>query len=241
MDMLKVNGLTKRYANGDGVENLHFTVRSGEVVALLGPNGAGKTTTMRCITGLYRPDQGEILIDKHPPGSVEALRMTAFIPDQSFLYPILTVAEHIQFRARAFHVPKSQLKEKVLSALQEVNLLQLADRMSGQLSRGQKQRVILAGAVVQDASLYIFDEPTIGLDIPAKMWLSKWITSKAAEHRTILVSTHSLEFVLETAHRVLLIRDGCLVKEMTVPKNQEQWPPWKEEVILALGEWAENE
>lgn len=240
MEILQVSDLTKKYANGEGVERLSFFVHKGEIVALLGPNGAGKTTTIRCIAGLYEPDRGEIRIGGFRPGSTNAQQMIALIPDHPYLYPTLTVAEHVQFRARAFNVPKNRLKEKVLSALAEVNMDGMADRICGQLSRGQKQRVLLAGAIVRHASLYILDEPTVGLDIPSKQWLAEWLAAQANRQGAALVSTHSLEFVLETAHRVLLIRDGCLVREMAVPRNPEEWPAWRDEVIRVLGKWEDD-
>ncbi|UHA71981.1 ABC transporter ATP-binding protein [Paenibacillus sp. 481] len=240
MDILKVVNLQKKYENGDGVDDVQFCIQAGEIVALLGPNGAGKTTTIRCITGLYRPDQGHISIGNHTPGSVAAQQMVAFIPDQPFLYPTLTIAEHVQFRAKAFKVPKQQLKERVMQALAEVHLTDLADRMSGHLSRGQKQRAILAGAIVQNANLYVLDEPTVGLDIPAKQWLAKWLTAKAEQKCGVFICTHSLEFVLEIAHRVLLIQEGRIVKEMSVPKHEADWPEWRKDVIHALGEWTEH-
>lgn len=240
MVAIQINGLTKKFANGDGVEQVTLSVRKGEIVALLGPNGAGKTTTLRCLTGMYKPDQGSLLLEGFPAGSVQAQKITAFIPDHPYLYPALTVGEHVQFRARAFHVDRKCLKEKVLQALTDVHLEQLVDRMSGELSRGQKQRVLLAGAAVQDAKLYVLDEPTVGLDIPAKQWLAKWLRTKAQQQCAILVSTHSLEFVLETAHRVLLIQGGCMASEMAVPKEEATWPKWKQEVIRALGEWTDD-
>ncbi|MED0702379.1 ABC transporter ATP-binding protein [Aeribacillus composti] len=240
MNIIQVTNLKKKYRNGDGVEDITFSVHSGEIVALLGPNGAGKTTTIRCLAGLYTPDDGTIKIAGHSPGTVEAQQSASLIPDHPYLYPTLTVAEHLQFRARAFKVEKKDLQKKVYEALKEVNIESLADRLSGQLSRGQKQRVILAGAIIQNASIYILDEPTIGLDISSKQWLANWLVRKSKHHSAILISTHSLEFVLETANRVLLIREGRIVKEMAVPKNNEEYPAWKQEVIRSLGDWSND-
>ena len=240
MELLTVRDLVKEYRNGDGVHGLTFAVKRGEVVALLGPNGAGKTTTIRCIAGMFRPDRGEILIGGHRAGTAAALEQVALIPDQPHLYPMLTVAEHLQFRARSIKVGKQELRNRVIQALAEVNMEALADRESGQLSKGQKQRVILAGAVLQEASVYLMDEPTVGLDIPSKKWLAEWIRRKAKEQAAVLVSTHSLEFVMETAQRVLLIRDGTLMTEMKVPLASDERQSWKDEVIRKLGEWSDG-
>ncbi|NTU27666.1 ABC transporter ATP-binding protein [Bacillus tequilensis] len=240
MQLMQVQDLSKCYRNGDGIEHLSFSIQRGEIVALLGPNGAGKTTTIRCLTGLYKPDKGNILIDGSPPGHVNVQKKVALIPDQPYLYPTLTAAEHIQFRARGFHQDKKDLKERVYDALKEVHLEEKADELCGQLSRGQKQRVVLAGAIVQDALLYILDEPTVGLDIPSKQWLSNWLKAKADQGCAAFVSTHSLEFVLEAADRVLLIRDGELMKSLSVPQFKEAQSEWRKEVIRLLGEWSDE-
>lgn len=240
MEIVSVKDLVKKYRNGDGVHGLSFGVKKGEVVALLGPNGAGKTTTIRCIAGMFQPDRGEIRIGGYKAGTAEALELVALIPDQPHLYPVLTVAEHLQFRARSMKVGKRALRDKVMQALAEVHMEALADRVSGQLSKGQKQRVVLAGAVLQEAAVYLLDEPTVGLDIPAKQWLADWIKRKAAAQAAVLVSTHSLEFVIETAQRVLLIRDGALMAEMDVPTSSEELQSWKDEVIGTLGAWSDD-
>ncbi|OBA03761.1 multidrug ABC transporter ATP-binding protein [Bacillus subtilis] len=236
MQLMQVQDLSKCYRNGDGIEHLSFSIQRGEIVALLGPNGAGKTTTIRCLTGLYKPDKGNILIDGSPPGHVSVQKKVA----QPYLYPTLTAAEHIQFRARGFHQGKKGLKERVYYALKEVHLEEKANELCGQLSRGQKQRVVLAGAIVQDALLYILDEPTVGLDIPSKQWLSNWLKVKADQGCAAFVSTHSLEFVLETADRVLLLRDGELMKSLSVPRFKEEQSEWRKEVIRLLGEWSDE-
>ena len=112
------------------------------------------------------------------------------------------------------------------------------NELCGRLSRGQKQRVVLAGAIVQDASLFILDEPTVGLDIPSKQWLSDWLIQKSRQGGSVLVSTHSLEFVLDTASRVILIRDGDIMKSIDVPQLKEEQIKWRAEVIQLLGEWS---
>lgn len=240
MKIMQVKNLTKKYHNGEGIDQLSFSIHAGEIVALLGPNGAGKTTTIRCITGLYKSDNGDIEINGLRPGDNRVQRMVTLLPDQPYLYPSLTVAEHLQFRAKAFNI-KENIQEKVQEALKKVNMEGKADRITGQLSRGQKQRAVLAGAIIQDALLYILDEPTVGLDIPSKQWLSQWLINKAKnEGAAALVSTHSLDFVLETAHRVLLIRDGILIKEIDVPENQKDYLAWKQEVIDLLGDWSDD-
>lgn len=233
--MLTVEGITKTYKNGDGVKDLTFHIKRGQIVALLGPNGAGKTTTIRCIVGLYSPLAGNIYIDGKKPGSLDSQTMTAFIPDTPHLYPSLTVSEHVQFKARAYNIPKNRLKDTVYKALEEVGIYDLKDRQCGQLSKGQKQRVILSSAIVQEANLFVLDEPTIGLDIPSKQWLSKWLLEKAEANKSVLISTHSLEFALEVADRICLIKNGKLVKDIKVPAEDEKWGRFREQIITDIG------
>ncbi|AHD04311.1 ABC transporter ATP-binding protein [Paenibacillus larvae] len=233
--MLTVNNLEKRYSNGDGVHNISFSVEAGEIVGLLGANGAGKTTTLRCITGLYLPDTGDIRIRGAYPGSVEAQKATAFIPDTPYLYPTLTVAEHLQFKAKAFGTAKEHLEDKVYHVLEEVGLEKFSDRLSGNLSKGQKQRVMLAAAILQEADLIIFDEPTVGLDIPSKQWLAHWIKKNAMDKRSILISSHSLDFVIETTYRVILIEQGELKSSKPVPKGKAELQAWCNGIIEELG------
>jgi ABC-2 type transport system ATP-binding protein len=239
--MLHIKNLVKRFPNGDGINNISFSVDFGDIVGLLGANGAGKTTTLRCIAGLLLPDTGEIRVNSYYPGSVKAQKSTAFIPDTPFLYPALTVAEHLQFKAKAFGVSKANLKEKVYSALREVNLEEFADRLSGNLSKGQKQRVMLAAAILQEADLIIFDEPTVGLDIPSKQWLALWIKKTASNNRSILISSHSLDFVSEVSNRVILIENGEIRSSKEVPKDKSKLKTWCNTIIVELGGIIEHE
>lgn len=232
--LLEVRGLVKRFPGGEGVSGVDLHIKKGEIIGFLGANGAGKTTTLRCIAGFYRPEEGEILVGGHKPGSSTAQYITAFIPDNPALYPVLTVAEHLQFRAKAFGAKGKVMKDKVQNALREVKLEEYADRPTGNLSRGQKQRVILAGAIIQEAEVYLFDEPTVGLDIPSKQWLAEWIRQLAAVGKGVMISSHSLDFVSETAQRVLLLHKGRLIGEKEVPSVETARSGWNEEVISIL-------
>lgn len=239
--MLTVERLNKTYKNGDGIKNLTFNIERGQIVALLGPNGAGKTTTIRCIVGLYSPLSGHIYINGKKPGTLDIQKATAFIPDTPHLYPSLTISEHVQFKARAYNVPKDKIKDTVHKALREVDIYDLRDRQCGQLSKGQKQRVILASAIVQDADLFVLDEPTVGLDIPSKQWLSKWLREKAENNKSVLISTHSLEFALEVAGRICLIKNGKLIKDIMIPDEDKKWGEFREQIISCIGGNPKND
>jgi ABC-2 type transport system ATP-binding protein len=167
--------------------------------------------------------------------------MITFLPDNPSLYPTLTVAEHLQFKAKAFRTPKELLRKKVEYALEVVNLESYADRYAGNLSRGQKQRVLLAGAILQDAELYLLDEPTVGLDIPSKQWLTQWVKKNAENQKSVLISSHSLDFILETAHRVLLLKDGKIMGERYIPSNHEEIDSFCKQVIRDLGGVVEDD
>lgn len=233
--ILVVEGLSKKHSENEGIENINFLVKRGEILGLLGANGAGKTTTLRCIAGLYKPQKGYIKINGYQAGSEYAQKVLAFIPDTPSLYPMLTVAELLQFKAKAFRIPATKQKQVVFSALKEVNLESYADRPTGNLSRGQKQRVALAAAIIQEADLYLFDEPTVGLDIPSKQWLAQWLLKSKQDNKSIVLSSHSLEFVIETAQRVILIKKGNIIAEMNIPENESERLVWKKNVIKQLG------
>lgn len=239
--ILQVIGLVKQFPGGEGVDDISFHIDGGETVGFLGANGAGKTTTLRCLAGLYRPDQGNISVRGNNPGSVQAQYSTVFIPDNPFLYPLLTAGEHLQFRAKAFGISGKKVKETVLEVLQKVKLEEYIDRPTGNLSRGQKQRIILAGALIQNADLYLFDEPTVGLDIPSKQWLAQWVRQLGNEQKAVMISSHSLDFVSETADRVLLLRKGKLISEKIVPTNETELISWNKEVTTSLGGWNDND
>lgn len=232
-NILIVKNITKRYRNGSGIHNVHFAVNQGEIVGLLGANGAGKTTTIRCCLGLLGPDTGSVTVGELPAGSPEALKSIAFIPDNPNLYPLLTVQEHLYFRAKAFDL-KGDIKTLVEAALQEVGLFEFATCIGGELSRGQRQRVILAGAVLQNASLYVLDEPTAGLDPVSIQWLIDWLKVKAQQGAGVLVSTHNLDFLCKVATRVVVLSQGQVIREDMVPTEEEKFQHWQEQIVNLL-------
>ncbi len=235
---LRIEGLAKRYRDGEGVVAVDLQVEPGEVVALLGPNGSGKTTTLRCAVGLLVPDRGEVAVYGHPPGTVTAQRATAFVPDGPDLYPALTVEEHLRFRAQAFRLP--EVDARVERALEALDLVPLAGRLGGELSRGQRQRAMLAGALVQDARIYVLDEPTTGLDPPALRWLAGWLRDQADRAAGVILATHSLDFVARVADRVVVIVDGRTVAENAVPSAEPLRSHWQDEMAEALGTFASD-
>ncbi len=236
---LQIEGLAKLYRSGEGVKAVSFRVNSGEIVGMLGPNGSGKTTTLRCAVGLLVPDSGTIRVYGHAPGTLEAQRATAFIPDSPDLYPALTVEEHLRFRAQAFGLRKG-VSERIQYALEHLQLGELSDRLGGELSRGQRQRAMLAGALIHDALVYILDEPTVGLDPPGLRWLTHWLRSRAERQIGVVVATHSLEFVTEVADRVVVLVGGRVVSEHHVPDDDATRRQWRNEVVATFPSLTPN-
>lgn len=233
--MLNIKQLTKMYQQDNGIFDINVQIPSGEIMGVLGANGAGKTTLLRCIAGLLQPQSGVITIDDELPGSEKAKFLTAYVPDQAHLFPTLTVAEHLQFKAKAFGIPRKLLEETVYKALEAVQLTELSHRTSGNLSKGQKQRVVLASAYIQKAELYIFDEPTNGLDIPSRQWLGNWLLSEKNKDKTIVVSSHSLDFIQEIADNCLLLEKGHVKGMKQVPKEKAEMDAWSNQIIKELG------
>jgi ABC-2 type transport system ATP-binding protein len=234
--VLSVSDLSKLYRSGVGVEHVDVEVDAGEAVALLGPNGSGKTTTIKCIAGLLLPDAGLIRLNGHPPGTEPAQSAMAYVPDNPDLYPALTVEEHLRFRAQAFRL-RDNLEQRLREAMDEVDIVELADRLGGELSRGQRQRAMLAGAVLQEASLLVLDEPTVGLDPITLRWLERWLRSQAEAGAGVLVASHSLDFVARVADRAVVLVGGEVVAEDDVPKDEDSSRKWREQLVDRLASW----
>ena len=164
--MIEVKNVTKKYGNFVAVDNISFTVNDGEVVGFLGPNGAGKSTTMNMITGFIEPTDGTIIVNgfdasKQP---IKAKQQIGYMPEGVPLYTDLTVREFVTYMAELKRVPHKEKKERVTNVLRETGIEDVANRLIKNLSRGYKQRVSLAGALVGDPKIVILDEPTVGLD-----------------------------------------------------------------------------
>jgi ABC-2 type transport system ATP-binding protein len=215
--MIRTTGLTKDYGSRRAIENLTFEAKQGEVVGFLGPNGAGKTTTMRILTGYMPPTYGTAsvagfdIIDE----SIEVRRRVGYLPETVPLYPDMTVFEYLKFMADLRHIPEPE--DMVYDALEMVQLEQRAEGYIGNLSKGMRQRVGLAQALLHKPEVLILDEPTIGLD-PAQVVEVRSIIRDVGKERTVLLSTHILSEVQQLCDRVLIINKGHIVAEDT-PEN----------------------
>ena len=207
--MIKVENLTKKYAGFTAIDNLNFEVEKGEIVGFLGPNGAGKSTTMRILTGYMPASSGRASIAGFDifEQSLEARRHIGYLPENTPLYHDMRVGEYLRYRAALKGVPRGKIRERVGDVLALCNLRDVERKLIGALSKGYRQRVGLADALVHDPDLLILDEPTIGLD-PNQIRQVRELIKNLAHRRTVLISTHILPEVEIMCSRVIVIHKG---------------------------------
>ena len=212
--MIEVQNLTKRYGQFTAVDDVSFRVERGEILGFLGPNGAGKTTTMRVLTGYMPATEGKATVAGYDVFSqpIEAKRRTGYLPETPPLYPDMTVREYLTFVARLKigTLGKTERRARVESVMKKTHTDDMANRACGKLSKGYKQRVGLAQALIHEPEVLILDEPTAGLDPKQIMETRGLIRSLAGDH-TIVLSTHILPEVAQTCQRVVIINKGRVV------------------------------
>ena len=197
------------------VDDLSFDVASGEIVGLIGPNGAGKTTTLRSLAGILRPTSGRLRIDGRDitTDPIEAKRRLAFMPDEPHLFPYLTVEEHLRLVARLYNVADFEQRAQLL--LDELELTGKQKSLPGELSRGMRQKVVIACGLVRDATTLLFDEPLTGLDPIGIRRMRNTIVARARAGAAILLSSHLLHLVQEVCSRVIVMDRGRKVADGT--------------------------
>jgi ABC-2 type transport system ATP-binding protein len=212
--VIEVEGLTKDYGSVIAVRDVSFSVGRGEVVGFLGPNGAGKSTTLRILAGFLGATLGKVTVNGHDiaEDSLLARASLGYMPEAAPLYPELRVREYLEFRARLKRVPRGKQKASIERALERASLKDVADTTVGHLSKGYRQRVGLADALVSDPPLLILDEPTAGLD-PNQVREVRALIKELASDHTVLLSTHILSEVEATCQRALVIDRGRLVAQ----------------------------
>lgn len=219
--MIEVRNLTKSYGKHMAVDQLNFTVDKGQIYGFLGPNGAGKSTTMNIMTGYLGATQGEVLIDGHDilKDPEEAKKCIGYLPEQPPLYMEMTVEEYLDFAAELKRLKKKERMEQVDKVIELVKLGDVRHRLIRNLSKGYKQRVGLAQAVLGYPQVIILDEPTVGLDPQQIIEIRQLIRDLAQEH-TIILSSHILAEVSEVCDHIMIISKGKLVASDT-PANLE--------------------
>jgi ABC-2 type transport system ATP-binding protein len=210
--VIEVQHLTKRYGPVTAVDDVSFTVERGEILGFLGPNGAGKTTTMRVLTGYMPPTEGKAVVAGYDvfEQPIAAKRHTGYLPETPPLYPDMSVREYLTFVSKIKGVARAERKARVEEMMRKTHILDMANRHCGKLSKGYRQRVGLAQALMHNPDVLILDEPTAGLDPKQIIETRQLIRSLAGDH-TIILSTHILPEVSQTCQRIVIINHGKVV------------------------------
>jgi ABC-2 type transport system ATP-binding protein len=220
---IEVSGLTKLYGQFTAVNDLSFAVRPGEVIGLVGPNGAGKTTTLRCLAGIIPPTRGTVRIGGFDMAQnpIEAKRRLAFFPDEPRLFEYLTVAQHLTFTARIYGV--ADYEEIGARLLEELEMADKRDKIPGELSRGMKQKLVIACGLLHSPRVIFFDEPLTGLDPMGIRRMKDSILKRARDGAAILISSHLLHLLEEICSHVLILKNGRKVIDGTLEEVRQRF------------------
>ncbi|MBI2487136.1 MAG: ATP-binding cassette domain-containing protein [Deltaproteobacteria bacterium] len=221
--MISVQNLTKRYGDLVAIDNVSFQVQRGEVLGFLGPNGAGKTTTMRIITAYMPPTEGTVHVAGFDvvENPIEAKRQIGYLPENPPLYNDMTVDGYLDFVADIKQVPGKNKKNRIGLAMEKCGITDVRKRLIGNLSKGYRQRIGIAQAIVHDPAIIVLDEPTLGLDPKQIIEIRELIKNLSGE-RTVILSTHVLPEVTMTCTRVAIINEGRIVLEESLDKLSEK-------------------
>ncbi len=221
--MIEAEGLTRRYGPFTAVQGVSFSVAEGEIVGMLGPNGAGKTTTIRMITGFLPPSSGQVTVAGHDllAEPQKARREVGYLPENVSLYPEMRVREYLTYRARLEGMKRAAAREAIEEIVDRCLLSNVEWQIIGTLSKGFRQRVGLASAILHGPQVLVLDEPTVGLD-PKQIIAIRELIRELGSKRTLLLSTHILPEVEQLCDRVLIIDRGILVAEGTPAELRQQ-------------------
>lgn len=220
--MIEVKNVVKKYGDFTAVENINFNIKEGEIVGLLGPNGAGKSTTMNMLTGFIEPTEGEIIINGYDitKKSQKAKKQIGYMPEGVPLYNDLTVKEFVSYMADLKMISKRDKKENIRKVIEQTNLSDVQNKLIRNLSRGYKQRVSMAGALVGAPKILILDEPTVGLD-PKQITEIRTLIKSLGKSHTIILSSHILSEVSQICEKVIIINKGKIIA-IASPKELEE-------------------
>ncbi len=231
--MIRVNNLVKNYGERVAVNNISFSVERGEILGFLGQNGAGKTTTMKVITGFMAATSGQVSVAGFDvfENPIEVKKRIGFLPEVPPLYPELLVSEYLDFVADMRGIPKHEKKNKIDIALSRCQLGDVKGRLIGNLSKGYRQRVGIAQAIVHDPEVLILDEPTIGLD-PKQVAETRSLIRSFSGNKTVIFSTHILSEVAATCDRIIVIDNCILVGQERITSKAGIGTTIKTEVVV---------
>jgi ABC-2 type transport system ATP-binding protein len=238
--MIEVTNLTKRYAGRTAVADISFTVARGEIVGLLGPNGAGKSTTMRILACFLPATSGTARVAGYDVfhESDEVRRRIGYMPENNPLYPEMRVREYLKFRARLKGLGWRRSRQRVGTVMEQCGLVDVGRRVIGQLSKGYRQRVGLADALMHEPELIILDEPTLGLD-PRQIRTVRQLIKSLAQKHTVLISTHILSEAEMTCNRMLIMGDGKILAADT-PDNLQRLTGGSSQIVAEIAASAEE-
>ena len=232
--MIEIKNLTKKYGKVVAVDKISFTINDGEIIGLLGPNGAGKSTTMNMITGYIEPTEGTIIIDGYDISKKpkKAKKEIGYMPEGVPLYTDMTVKEFVTYMAEIKKVDRKTRKEKVEKIIEETGLKDVEKKLTRNLSRGYKQRVSMAGALVGEPKILILDEPTVGLD-PKQITEIRNLIKELGKIHTIILSSHILSEVSQICQKVIIINKGKIIAVDT-PENLENKVANKNDIYVTV-------
>ena len=238
--MIEVKNITKKYGDLTAVDNISFEVQDGEIVGFLGPNGAGKSTTMNMIVGYIQPTEGNITINGYDVSKKpkKAKRQIGYMPEGVPLYQDLTAKEFIRYMAELKRVPRDRRVEEIERVMKETGIEEVKNKLIKNVSRGYKQRISMAGALVGSPSVLILDEPTVGLD-PKQITEIRNLIKELGKKHTIILSSHILSEVSQICEKVIILNKGKLVAVDT-PENLEKSTQEKEAILLTVEDTKNN-
>lgn len=213
--MIKLQNASKKFGNFIAVNNLNLEIKGGEFFGFLGPNGAGKTTTIKMITGLYSPTSGKIFINgiDIQQNPVEAKMLIGYVPDEPFLYDKLTGIEYLYFSGGLYNLNKHTLKNRIEEMIELFELGDWIYKLTEEFSRGMRQRIAIASALLHNPKVIVIDEPIVGLDPVSANIVKKILKQKSNEGSAIFMSTHLLSIAEELCDRIAIIKDGNIIFE----------------------------
>ena len=238
--LIEIKHLTKKYGNFVAVDDISFTVKDHEVVGFLGPNGAGKSTTMNMITGFVEPSKGRVIVNGYDilRNPIKAKRQIGYMPEGTPLYKDLTVKEFVSYMADLKGVKRKNKKEEIKNVLEETGLTDVQNKLIRNVSRGYKQRVSMAGALVGNPEVLILDEPTVGLD-PKQIAEIRALIKQLGKKHTVILSSHILSEVSQICERVVIINHGKILAVDT-PENLEKATKKENSIIVTVEDKKNN-
>lgn len=234
--MIKVERLGKSYGAKEVLKNVSFEIKLGEIVGILGQNGAGKTTLMRILTGYLLPNDGKVEIDglDMAKNFLKIREKIGYLPETPPLYTGMRVYDYLAFAARLKNVPSSAIKARIKRVLADCSLEDVEKRTISTLSKGYKQRVGIAQAVINDPKILILDEPTSGLD-PVQIQQVRKLIKNIEKQRTVILSTHVLSEIEQMAQRVVMIKNGRIIEDSSLPEILQRHQGLEEAFLTKIG------